>query len=182
MESGGRAPSRVGDTGCPVDDERLAGDQHASVPLCRLEDLARGDARRGEARRFDIEGLPVAVVRIGDDVYAIGDRCTHQNVSLSEGEVYVEERLRECWEHGSQFCLVTGEPLQLPALKPTPVYPVEVGDGVVHLTRPEHAARALADRRLRPHPHVCWPCRGRSPRRGVIMGAAGPVGTGCTAG
>jgi nitrite reductase/ring-hydroxylating ferredoxin subunit len=52
-----------------------------SVALCRLEDLTPG-----EARRFVVEGLPVAVVRIGDDVYAIGDRCTHQNLSLSEGE------------------------------------------------------------------------------------------------
>jgi 3-phenylpropionate/trans-cinnamate dioxygenase ferredoxin subunit len=91
---------------------------------------------RGEARRFDVEGLPIAVVRIGDDIYAIGDRCTHQNVSLSEGEVVEDERLLECWKHGSQFSLLTGEPLQMPALKATPVYPIEVSAGEVVLTLP----------------------------------------------
>ncbi len=101
------------------------------VTICRLEDL-----RRGEARRFDVDGLPVAVVRIGDVVYAVGDRCTHENVSLSEGEVIEDDRLLECWKHGSQFSLLTGEPRQLPALKPTPVYPVEVDGGDVVLTMP----------------------------------------------
>jgi len=101
------------------------------VNVCRLESLTPG-----EARRFDVEGLPVAVVRIGDDVYAIGDRCTHQNVSLSEGEVHEDGRLLECWKHGSQFSLLTGEPVQLPALRPTPVYPVEIDAGEVVLTLP----------------------------------------------
>lgn len=102
------------------------------VVLCRLEELATG-----VARRFDIDGLPVAVVRIGDDVYAIGDRCPHQGVSLSEGDVDEDERLLECWKHGSQFSLVTGEPLQLPAIKPTPVFAVDIRDGVVMLTVPD---------------------------------------------
>jgi len=101
------------------------------VTLCRLEDLALG-----QARRFDVEGVPVALVRIGDDVYAIGDRCTHQDISLSEGEVIEDDRLLECWKHGSQFSLLTGEPLQMPALKPTPVYPVEIRAGEVVLTLP----------------------------------------------
>ncbi len=99
------------------------------ITLCPLVELTPG-----AARRFDVEGLPIAVVRIGDDVFAIGDRCTHQNVSLSEGDVDEEERLLECWKHGSQFSLVTGEPLQMPALKATPVYPAEVCDGEVLLT------------------------------------------------
>lgn len=101
------------------------------VALCRLEEL-----RAGEARRFEVDGLDIAVVRVDDDVFAIGDRCTHQDVSLSEGEVYVDELLLECWKHGSQFSLVTGEPLQMPALKPTPVYPAEVQGGAVLLTLP----------------------------------------------
>ena len=64
----------------------------------------------------------MAVIRIDDEVYAIGDRCT-AGVSLSEGEVDEDERLLEFWKHGSQFSLVIDEPLQLPALKATPVYP-----------------------------------------------------------
>lgn len=101
------------------------------VTACRLDELTPG-----RARRFDVAGLAVAVVRIGDEVYAIGDRCTHEGVSLSEGEVDEDERLLECWKHGSQFSLVTGQPLQLPALKATPVYPVEVRFGDVLLTLP----------------------------------------------
>lgn len=100
--------------------------------LCALSDLIPG-----EARRFDVEGLPIAVVRLGDDVYAIGDRCTHENVSLSEGEVIEGELLLECWKHGSQFSLLTGEPRQMPALKPTPVYPIVVDAGAVMLVIPD---------------------------------------------
>lgn len=65
---------------------------------------------------------PTERTRRSDDVYAIGDRGTHENVSLSEGEVLEDDRLLECWKHGSQFSLLTGEPVQLPALRPTPVY------------------------------------------------------------
>jgi 3-phenylpropionate/trans-cinnamate dioxygenase ferredoxin subunit len=101
------------------------------ITLCRLDEL-----EAGKARRFEVDGLAIAVVRIGTDVFAIGDRCTHQNVSLSEGEVDEDELVLECWKHGSQFSLVTGEPLQLPALKPTPVYQVEVHTGEVLLTLP----------------------------------------------
>ena len=72
--------------------------------LCRLDELASG-----EARRFDIGKRRIVVVRIGDDVYAIGDRCTHQDISLAEGEVHAEERTIECWKHGSEFSLETGE-------------------------------------------------------------------------
>jgi 3-phenylpropionate/trans-cinnamate dioxygenase ferredoxin component len=57
-------------------------------------------------------------------------------VSLSEGEVDEVERLLEFWKHGSQFSLVTGEPLQVPALKATPVYPVDVRSGDVVLNMP----------------------------------------------
>jgi 3-phenylpropionate/trans-cinnamate dioxygenase ferredoxin component len=91
--------------------------------LCRLDELPSG-----EARRFDIGKRRIVVVRIGDDVYAIGDRCTHQDISLAEGEVHAEERTIECWKHGSEFSLETGEPLSLPATRPEPVYEVRVED------------------------------------------------------
>ena len=73
-----------------------------------------------------------ALVRIGDDVYAIGDRCSHADVSLSEGEVLCDEREIECWKHGSSFSLATGEPQTLPATQPVPVYSAHIeGDQVV---------------------------------------------------
>jgi 3-phenylpropionate/trans-cinnamate dioxygenase ferredoxin component len=88
----------------------------------------------GTVRRVDVGGSPVAVVRIDDEVYAIGDVCSHANVSLSEGEVWADERELECPKHGSTFDLKTGEPVTLPATQPVPVYAVEVADGVVTVT------------------------------------------------
>ena len=85
---------------------RAAGHRSARYTSPHLVDLAE---------RFVIDGRPVAVVRIGDDVYAIGDTCSHAEVSLSEGEVYPDERAIECWKHGSTFSIVTGEPQTLPA-------------------------------------------------------------------
>ena len=89
------------------------------------------DFAPGTARKVEVDGRPVALVRIGDDVYAIGDTCSHANVSLSEGEVLEGEREIECWKHGSTFSLVTGEPLTLPATQPVPVYDVRVDDGEI---------------------------------------------------
>ncbi|HRE02216.1 MAG TPA: non-heme iron oxygenase ferredoxin subunit, partial [Ilumatobacteraceae bacterium] len=83
----------------------------------------------GSARKFDIGGRLVAVVRIADSVYAIGDTCSHGNVSLSEGEVLSDELELECWKHGSTFSLLTGEPTTLPATQPVPVYVATVVDG-----------------------------------------------------
>jgi 3-phenylpropionate/trans-cinnamate dioxygenase ferredoxin subunit len=94
--------------------------------VCSVDDVAPG-----EARRFDVAGHRIALVRIGDDFYAVGDRCTHADFSLSEGEVLAEDREIECWKHGSTFSLVDGEPQSLPATKPIPVYDVRVEDGEV---------------------------------------------------
>lgn len=96
------------------------------VAVCRLDHLAPGTATRVE-----IDGLAVCVVRIGDDVYAIGDTCSHANISLSEGEVLVGTRQIECWKHGSAFSLVTGDPATLPATQPVPVHEARVVDGMV---------------------------------------------------
>lgn len=93
-----------------------------------------GDLADGGARRFDVEGHRIAVVRIGDSVYAIGDRCSHADYSLSEGEVDPDAKTLECWKHGSTFDLRTGEPETLPATQPVPVYTVTVRDGDVVLT------------------------------------------------
>ncbi|BDZ43753.1 non-heme iron oxygenase ferredoxin subunit [Paraoerskovia sediminicola] len=69
--------------------------------------------------------VEVAVARDSDGGWhAVSDICSHGAVSLSEGEV--EGCLIECWLHGSQFDLRTGEPKQLPATRPVPVYTVTV--------------------------------------------------------
>ena len=98
----------------------------AKVTLCALDDLAPGTARR-----FEVGRLQIAVVRIGDDVYALGDVCTHQNISLAEGEIDEDELTIECWKHGSAFSLETGEALTLPATQPEPVYDARVDDGQI---------------------------------------------------
>src|SRR5262245_3989411 len=96
--------------------------------LCGPDDLAPG-----EARRFDVDGCPVALVRCEDGYHAIGDTCSHADFSLSEGEVDLDDCTIECWKHGSAFNLVTGEPESLPATKPVPVYVVRVEDDGVHV-------------------------------------------------
>lgn len=93
--------------------------------------LRRDELASGEVRRFDIGQHRIALVRIEEDFYAIGDRCSHEDYSLAEGEVWAEEREIECPRHGSTFDLRTGEACSLPATKPVPVYQVEVdGDDV----------------------------------------------------
>jgi 3-phenylpropionate/trans-cinnamate dioxygenase ferredoxin subunit len=92
---------------------------------------SRDDVASGSARRFDVDGECIALVRIGDDFYAIGDRCSHADYSLSEGDVWEDELEIECPKHGSTFSLKTGEPQTLPATQPVPVYAVVIdGDDV----------------------------------------------------
>ena len=97
--------------------------------VCRLDELVDG-----AARRFEVDGRAVAVVRIGDGVYAIGDRCSHADVPLSTGEVRCDTLEIECERHGSAFSLVTGAPNTLPATQPVPVYVASVSGGNVVVT------------------------------------------------
>lgn len=96
--------------------------------------FALDEIEPGAARKVEVEGREIAIVRIDDDVYALGDTCSHEEVSLSEGYVEPGERAIECWRHGALFDLATGEPLSLPATRPVPVYDVAVVEGEVVLT------------------------------------------------
>jgi 3-phenylpropionate/trans-cinnamate dioxygenase ferredoxin subunit len=98
----------------------------ATVRVGRLDELPDG-----ESTRLDVDGRTLAVVRLGEQVYVIGDRCSHADVSLSEGEVDAAACTIECPKHGSEFDLRTGEPLSLPAVRPVPSYQVAVVDGDV---------------------------------------------------
>ncbi|WGW14038.1 non-heme iron oxygenase ferredoxin subunit [Saxibacter everestensis] len=76
------------------------------------------------AKRCVINGRPVAVVRDADGAFhAIDDICSHDEISLSEGEV--DGCTIECWLHGSVFDLTTGAPLSPPAITPVAVFPVQ---------------------------------------------------------
>ena len=98
----------------------------SAVKVCALADIASG-----QVRKFAVEGRNIAVVRIDDNVYAIGDRCSHADVSLSEGEVLCDTKELECFKHGSAFSLVSGMPNTLPATQAVPVYAATVVDGNV---------------------------------------------------
>ncbi|KDP90080.1 MULTISPECIES: non-heme iron oxygenase ferredoxin subunit [Clavibacter] len=98
-----------------------------AVRICGVDDL---DVN--EALRVEVEGLAIAIVKDSSGtVHAIGDTCTHGDISLAEG--FVEGDTLECWAHGSKFSLETGKPRTLPAYEPVPVYPVSIVDGDIHI-------------------------------------------------
>jgi 3-phenylpropionate/trans-cinnamate dioxygenase ferredoxin subunit len=97
-----------------------------ATKVCAMSELTPDSAKRVE-----VDGVPIAVVLDSAGVvHAIGDTCTHGDISLSEG--FVEDDTLECWAHGSKFSLATGKPLTLPAYEPVPVYVVTLdGDDVL---------------------------------------------------
>ena len=96
--------------------------------VCKLDELVSG-----KAKRFVVGDRAIAVVRIDDNVYAIGDKCSHADVSLSDGEVFCDTKEIECIRHASSFSLETGKPNTLPATQPVPVYVATVDNGDVFI-------------------------------------------------
>ena len=84
----------------------------------------------GAALKVVVDGIPIALVRETEgSVHALGDRCSHGDISLSEG--FVEDDTIECWAHGSKFELATGTPKNFPAYEPVPVFAVDIdGDNI----------------------------------------------------
>ncbi len=97
------------------------------VRVARLDELPEG-----LGMRVDVAGERIALFRIGTAVYAIGDRCSHAEASLAEGELFGYDV--ECPRHGSAFDVRDGHPDALPATRPVPVYDAEVVDGEVYLS------------------------------------------------
>lgn len=96
------------------------------IKLCKIEDIPQGGGKA-----FPIEeDLVIAVFRVGDEVYALDDLCSHDEASLSEGEI-VDHCCVKCPRHGSKFDLRTGRPLNLPATKPVRTYGVKIRNGEV---------------------------------------------------
>jgi len=67
----------------------------------------------GKPLAVDVNGTAVCVARVGDEVFAVADTCTHSDASLSEGEVSGYKI--ECWLHGAEFDLRSGAALTPPA-------------------------------------------------------------------
>lgn len=100
-----------------------------------MGELARVPAGSlADGKPVHVAGGPhgICLVRLGDRVHALEDRCSHAEVLLSEGDVDAEECTIECWKHGSAFSLLDGQPQSLPATRPVAVYPVRLeGSDVV---------------------------------------------------
>lgn len=100
--------------------------------MSKQKALALSDLTQDQAVRVVINDVPIAIVLDAQgEVHAIGDTCTHGQISLSEG--FVEDDTLECWAHGSAFSLRTGRPNNLPAFEPVPVYVVEIENGDVYI-------------------------------------------------
>jgi nitrite reductase/ring-hydroxylating ferredoxin subunit len=89
--------------------------------------------------RVDAGGEAVLLVRDGDRLFAIGDRCTHQGAPLSKGRVTFSGSITQvtCPAHGSTFDLATGRVMRAPATTPEPAYDVRDSEGTIEVRRRE---------------------------------------------
>jgi nitrite reductase/ring-hydroxylating ferredoxin subunit len=94
------------------------------VTVCRIEDVPPG-----EMRAFQVEGEDVAVANLDGEFVAFGDVCTHQQCSLSEGDLDDSTVICPC--HGSEFDARTGEVLSGPATESEPSFELIVENGEV---------------------------------------------------
>jgi 3-phenylpropionate/trans-cinnamate dioxygenase ferredoxin subunit len=88
----------------------------------------------GAPHADDLGGVAVCLVRLGAELFAVHDECTHEAVALSEGDV--EGCTIECWRHGSRFDLRTGMVMGPPAVEPVQVYATRVEAGEVFVNLP----------------------------------------------
>jgi 3-phenylpropionate/trans-cinnamate dioxygenase ferredoxin component len=99
-----------------------------TVEVCPLDELTPGSMKLVPAG-----AITVGVFNCGGTLYAIEDRCSHDDGPLAEGDWDHEACTVICPRHGSQFDLATGRPLSLPAYVPVETFPVRVEDGIVKI-------------------------------------------------
>ena len=93
------------------------------------------DVPPGRAIRVEVGDEPIAIFNVDGEFYAIGDICSHEEASLSEGDVF--GTCVECPLHGAEFDLKTGKARTLPAVMPVASYPVRLeGDAILVLPEP----------------------------------------------
>ena len=103
----------------------------AEIEVCPADELPPGRTKIVHA------GLvSVCVYNLGGELYALEDRCSHDDGPLCEGDWDEERCCVVCPRHGSQFELSTGRPISLPATEPVATYPVRVVDGTIVLELP----------------------------------------------
>ncbi len=96
------------------------------IEVCPLDELGPGKMRLVPAGP-----LTVGVFNCDGKLYAIEDRCSHDDGPLAEGDWDPEACVVVCPRHGSRFDLETGIPMSLPAFEAVRTFPVAVRDGVV---------------------------------------------------
>jgi nitrite reductase/ring-hydroxylating ferredoxin subunit len=100
------------------------------------------ELREGQPRRAEVEGVAIVLVRRGDRIHALGERCSHLGGPLSEG--HVQDGSIVCPWHGSRFALEDGRVLDGPATIPQPCLETRVREGYVEVRRREAPAGAAA--------------------------------------
>ena len=103
------------------------------IDVCAAGELPSGEMRLVEGP----SGVKIGVFNCGGSLYAIEDRCSHDDGPLCEGEWDESTCTVVCPRHGSVFELATGRPLSLPAYVPVDTYPVKIVDGVVRVELPD---------------------------------------------
>jgi 3-phenylpropionate/trans-cinnamate dioxygenase ferredoxin subunit len=98
------------------------------IEVCPVAEL-----KPGGLRLVEWEDLEIGVINCAGTLYAIEDRCSHDDGPLAEGEVDQEHCTVECPRHGSLFDLKTGQPKTLPAYTPVDVFPVIIEDDKIKL-------------------------------------------------
>ena len=101
------------------------------IDVCPVDELPPGRTKIVRA-----DELAVCVYNIGGELYAIEDRCSHDDGPLCEGDWDPDEGIVICPRHGANFDIRTGEALTLPAFEPVETYPVRVEDGVIKVELP----------------------------------------------
>ena len=98
------------------------------IDVCPVDELPPGAVRIVRHGRLDI-----GVYNCAGELYALEDRCSHDDGPLCEGDWDEETCTVVCPRHGSQFELSTGAPRSLPATEPVATYPVRIADGMVRV-------------------------------------------------
>ena len=98
------------------------------IDICPVSELPPG-----EHRLVEWEDLEIGVFNCNGELFAIEDRCSHDNGVLLEGEVDEASCTVECPRHGAKFDLRTGKPLNLPAYVPVDTFPVSVANDMIQV-------------------------------------------------
>ena len=94
------------------------------------------DFEVGVPRQLKAGGRTLVAVRVDGHVFVLDDRCSHEEFSLSEGEVDLETQEIECARHGAMFRLSDGAAMTFPATKPVGHYDVIERSGRLEVELP----------------------------------------------